>query len=181
MMKRKIHRYLFSTCGATLALAAGVLLSPAAAQAQTISETAKVGVYTVTLKVVVPPTNFFNGPNTMTVWKGVAVPSRVLGRMKCFLFAFITEKGKPVGHASVNITLRKLSPEAGPWTELAVVRWRGFVPVAQSLAETSQTTGFGNHVELLPGHYEARVTVNERGPTTFRFSLHSRSSQSKAR
>ena len=163
-------------CGAALALAAGVLLSPAAAQAQTISETAQVGVYSVTLRVTVPPTNFFNGPNTMTVWKGVAVPNRVLGRSKCFLFAFIEKNGNPVGDASVSISYRELFPKEGHWIELPVVRmWIGTEAQAP-FAETPQTTHFGNHVELIPGRYEARVTVNGRGPATFRFSLHPRSS-----
>jgi hypothetical protein len=92
-MKRKIHRCLFSMCSAALALAAGALLSLAAAQARTISEAAKVGVYSVTLKMFAPPADLFNGPDAMTVWKGVAEPNTVLGRMNCFLFAFIRENG----------------------------------------------------------------------------------------
>jgi hypothetical protein len=174
-MKREIHR--FSICGAVLALAAGILLSPTAAQAQTISETSEVGVYSVTLKVFVPPADLFNGPDAMTVWKGVAEPNRVLGRIYCFLSAFIKENGKPVDHARVNISYRRLSPKAGPWRDLSVRVWIG--PKGQTLAETSQTTRFGDNAKLLPGRYEARVTVNGRGPATFRFSLHRRSFREK--
>jgi hypothetical protein len=172
VMKRKFHRYLFSMCGGVLALAAGLLPLPAA-RAQTIRETAKVGIYSITLKVTVPPTNsFFDGPNGMTVCEGVAVPNRVSRCIDCLLVAFIKENGNPVGHARVNISYRKLSPKAGPWRELPVVRiWIG-TEWQPAYAETRQTTHFGNHVQLFSGHYEARVTVNGFGPATFRFSLH---------
>jgi hypothetical protein len=180
-MKQEIHRYVFLVCGAVLALTAGVLLWPAAAQARTISETAKVGIYSVTLKVTVPPTNsFFDSPNGMTVCEGVAVPNRVSRCINCFLDVFIKENGNPVGHAKVNIRYRKVSPRAGPWRELPVVLWT----VAQwqrAYAKTPQTTFFGNNVELLPGHYEARVTVNGLGPATFQFSLHPSLSSKKQR
>jgi hypothetical protein len=169
-MKRKIHLYLFSMCSAVLAIAAGALLSPASAQALTISETAKVGVYSVTLKVFVPPADLFHGPDAMTVCEGVAVPNRVSACINCFVAAFIKENGKPVGHARVNIRYRRLSPKPVPWRELPVRMWIG--PGGQVLAETSQTTRFGNDVQLFSGRYEARVTVNGRGPATFRFSLH---------
>jgi hypothetical protein len=171
IMKRKIHRHLFSMWGAALAVAAGVLLSPAAAQAQTVSETANVGVYSITLKVMIPD-KFFNGPNAMTVCEGVARPNRASGCINYLLVVFIKENGKPVGDARVKISYRKLSPKAGPWKELPVVgMWIGteWQPV---YAETTQTTHFGNHVQLFPGRYEARVTVNGRGPAAFRFSLH---------
>jgi len=171
-MIRKINHYLFSVCSAVLVLSAGFLPSPAYAQAQTISETAKVDVYSITLKVMVPPTNFLNGPKAVTVCGGVSEPNRVRTCINCFMVAFIKENGKPVGHARVNISYRKLSPEAGPWTELPVVRmWIGTEWQALQ-AETPQTTHFGNHVQLLPGRYQAFVTVNGRGPATFRFSLH---------
>jgi hypothetical protein len=164
-------------CGAVLALDAGVLFSATAAEARTASETANVSVYSVTLKVFVPPVDLFNGPNALTVCRGVLEPNRVSGCMNCFLSAFIKENGKPVGHARVNISYRRLSPKAGPWRELPVCMWIG--PEGQTLAETSQTTRFGNDVELLPGRYEARVSVNGRGPATFRFSLHRRSFRKK--
>jgi hypothetical protein len=170
-MKAKTHHYLFSVCCAALTFAADVLLSPAAAQARTISETLKVGVYSVTLKVFVPPADLFNGPDSMTVCEGVAEANRVSGCINCFLEVFVEENGKSEDHAKVTISYRKLSPKAGPWRELRVARWR-ISPQAKTLVETPQATFFGNDVELPSGRYEARVAVNGCGPATFRFSLH---------
>jgi hypothetical protein len=172
MMKRKIHRYLFLVCGAVLALSAGFLLSPDGAQAQVIREAEKVGDYSITLNVMVPPPDIFDGPDAMAVCEGVAQPNRVSGCMSCQLTVFIEENGKPIDHAKVDIGYRRLSPKAGPWTEMFVRRsWVG-PPGAQIFAKTPQTTHFGNQVELPAGSYEARVSVNGSGPAAFHFSLH---------
>jgi hypothetical protein len=171
-MKRKIHRYLFSVCGAVLALSPGLLLSPAAAQAQVIRETEKVGDYSITLKVMVPPPDIFDGPDAMAVCEGVAQPNRVSGCMSCQLTVFIEENGKPIDHARVNISYRRLSPKSGPWTEMFVKRFWVGPPGAQIFAKTAQTTHFGNQVELPAGRYDALVTVDGNGPAAFHFSLH---------
>lgn len=171
MMKRKTHRHRFSVRGAVLALSAGLLLSPTAAQAQMIRETADVGDYSITLKVMLPSSNLFDGPNALAVCDGVAQPNSVSGCIYCQVLALIEKNGKTVDHARVNISYRRLSPRAGPWTELLVKRmW--IAPHAQIPAETALTTHFGNQVELLAGRYEARVTVDGHGPAAFRFSLH---------
>jgi hypothetical protein len=112
-MKRKFHRYLFSMCGGVLALAAGLLPLPAA-RAQTIRETAKVGIYSITLKVTVPPTNsFFDGPNGMTVCEGVAVPNRVSRCIDCLLVAFIKENGNPGGACESQYQLSEAFSQSG--------------------------------------------------------------------
>jgi hypothetical protein len=140
------------------------LLVPRATWGQKISETEMAGPYSVTLKVL--PAEAFSGPQAEMAWdageqadvlSGPAGPNH-------HLVAFVQEKGKPVEDATVSISYRQLSPKRGEWTSLPVARMH----VA---GKGLETTHYGNNVKLAAGSYEARVTVNGKGPATFHFSL----------
>jgi hypothetical protein len=149
---------------AASACALGILLVPVAAQAQNISKTAKVGAYSVTLKVL--PAESFSGPHSDMARDGGAEPIDINGseHPNHHLVAFVKENGKPVEEAKVSISYREVSANKGEWMSLPVVRMH-------MAGMGSQTTHYGNNVRLAPGKYEARVTVNGSEPTVFHFSL----------
>ena len=149
---------------AVLACALGILLVPVAAQAQTISKTAKTGDYSITLKVL--PAESFSGPHADMARDGGAEPNDINGpkHPNHHLVAFVKENGKPVEKAKVSINYREVSPNKGDWMSLPVVRMH-------MAGMGLETTHYGNNVKLAPGSYEARVTVNGKGPATFHFSL----------
>ena len=151
-------------CAAALTLALGVLLMPAFAQAGPISKTAKAGVYSITLRVL--PAESFTGPKAEMVREGGAEPNTLKGpeHPNHHMVAFVRENGNPVEDATVDISYRKLSPKAGTWTALPVVRMH---VAGHGLA----TTHYGNNLRLLAGSYEVLVTVNGNGRATLRFTL----------
>lgn len=161
-MKTKIRSYPF--LAAALIFALGLLLAPGAAQAQTVSKTAKAGIFSVTLKVL--PAESFTGPKSAMVKDSGAEPNTLNGpdHPNHHMVAFVKKDGKPVEDAMVDISYRDLSSKMKGWMKLPVVRMhvRG-----HGLA----TTHYGNNVRLEPGRYEVRVTVNGNGPATFHFSL----------
>lgn len=161
-MKIQIRFYPSFAAGLTLAL--GALLVTGAALAQTISQTAKAGDYSVTLKVL--PAESFSGPKAEMVQDGGASPNMLNGPMhpNHHLVAFVEKSGAPVENATVEISYRLTSSNMGAWTTLPVVRMH---VAGQDL----KTTHYGNNVRFDPGDYEVRVTVNGSGPATFRFSL----------
>jgi hypothetical protein len=147
-----------------LAPAFASLLLPCATYAQNISKTATAGVYSVTLKVL--PAESFEGSDAEMMRDGGARADMLneAGKPNHHLVAFIEENGQPVEDATVTISYRQVSPENGKWMSLPVARMH----VAH---KSMETTHYGNNVELTPGSYEARVSVNGKGPAIFRFSL----------
>lgn len=141
-----------------------MLLMPLAAQAQTISKTARTGVYSITLKVL--PAESFGGPHAEMAQDGGAEPNLINGpeHPNHHLVAFVKANGKPVERAKVSISYRQVSPKKDEWMSLPVARMH----VA---GKGLQTTHYGNNVKLAPGKYEARVVVNESKPAVFHFSL----------
>jgi hypothetical protein len=149
---------------AALPFSLGMFLLPGTGPAHPISETAKDGAYSVTLKVL--PAEAFTGPKAEMVADNGASPVELKGMAhpNHHLVVFVTRNGKPVEHADVTIQYRPVSKRGGPWTEMPVVRMH----VADKGPET---THYGNNVALKAGKYAAHVTVNEVGPVTFRFTL----------
>jgi hypothetical protein len=147
-----------------LALAFGALLLPLVTYAENVSQTAKAGAYTVTLKVLAAES--FMGPHAemMRDSGAQADPVNGPGRPNHHLVVFLTKDDKPVENADVSISFRKLSPKAGSWTKLPVVRMH----VA---GKGTDTTHYGNNLRMEPGSYEARVTVNGSAHARFRFTL----------
>lgn len=165
-MQSTIRYYAHSVSAAATLLAVGVLFLPAVAQARPISKTARAGAYSVTLKVL--PAESFTGPKATMVRDGGAEPNRLNGprHPNHHMVAFVKEKGKPVEHATVDISYRNLSSTKSEWKELPMVRMH----VA---GHGLSTTHYGNNVRLSPGNYAVRVIVNGNGPATFRFTLKS--------
>lgn len=147
-----------------LILAFGVLLIPAVSHAQPISETAKAGIYSVTLKVL--PAESFKGPKAAMTRDAGAEPEFLNGpaHPNHHMVVFVQKNDKPVEDALVQILYRQLSPKAGGWMTLPVVRMH---VTGHGVA----TTHYGNNLKLAPGTYEVRATVNGYGPADFRFSL----------
>ncbi|MGH8399338.1 MAG: hypothetical protein ACRETA_14035 [Gammaproteobacteria bacterium] len=140
------------------------LLVPGDAQTLNVSKTAMAGTYSVTLKVL--PAESFSGPKAEMVRDSGAEPNTLNGPVppNHHMVAFVVKSDKPVEDATVAISYRELSPKRGKWMSLPVARMH----VADKSLET---THYGNNVKLGPGSYEARVTVNGKGPATVRFSL----------
>lgn len=163
IMRKQNHIYsvLFA---AALAFVPGLLLVPAAAQARNISETARTGQYSVTLKVLPPES--FTGSKAEMVRDSGAEPNKLKGpeHPNHHMVAFVKENGKPVEHATVAISYRDLSSRMSEWKVLPMVRMH---VAGHGLA----TTHYGNNVRLARGRYEVRVTVDGSGPATFRFTL----------
>jgi hypothetical protein len=151
-----------------LALVGGLVLFAGAAVTQasggTVSETAKTGRYTITLKVL--PAESFTGPNAKMVWDGGAVAVPMTGAVppNHHLVAFISHDGTPVEKAAVDIRYRRTGVRDATWVELPVARMH----VAD---KGPATTHFGNNVDLAPGSYEAEVRVGGGQPAMFRFAL----------
>ncbi len=148
---------------ALLAAAAGLVV-PSAARAQEISQTAKAGPYSITLKVL--PPEAFAGPKAPMAWDGgaKAIEPNSAAMPNHHLVAFITENGKPVEKATVSIRYHRVADKSGMWTALPVARMH----VA---GQSAATTHFGNNVKLPAGDYEVRVKVNRAAPANFKFAL----------
>lgn len=160
---------------AALTFALGILLVPGVARAQhaqNVSETHSVGDYSVTLKVL--PAEHFTGTNAEMVKDSGAAPKRVGGpdQPNHHLVVFIKKDGKPVEHARVSIDIQNAAThqfqdnmgKMVPWAHLGVVRMH----VA---GQGPSTTHYGNNVNLAPGTYDVRVTVNGSAPVEFQFSV----------
>ena len=145
----------------TLALALAVFLVPTAVRAQNISQMGHSGPYALALKVL--PAESFAGPHAEMAHDGGAAPAQVNGPMhpNHHLVVFIKKDGKPVEDAQVKITYRR---GTGAWQTLPVARMH---VVGKGL----ETTHYGNNVNLAPGKYEVRVSVDGQTHATFRFAL----------
>jgi hypothetical protein len=129
----------------------------------TLSQTDQVGHYSVTLKVTLAET--FNGPQPDMIRDGGAQANGVDGPNppNNHLAAFITQDGKPVQDANVEISYRSALRRNDEWTVLPVARMH-------SAGAGLETTHFGNNVTLPADGYDVRITVNGTGPVTFHFS-----------
>ncbi len=138
--------------------------TPRSAHAQNVSETARAGLYSVNLKVL--PAESFSGPHEAMSWDGGAKPDKLGGANgpNHHLVVFVKKSGKPVNSGTVTISYRRLPSKTAKWTTL---------PVAQMhvAGKSLLTTHFGNNVRLAAGTYQARVTVDGKGPATFKFTL----------
>jgi uncharacterized protein involved in high-affinity Fe2+ transport len=147
-----------------LAIACAGLFLPRVARSQTVSRTATAGAYTITLKVL--PAESFEGSHAEMMRDSGADANQMNGPMhpNHHLVAFVKKDGRPVEDAKVAISYRKLSDKTGAWTDLPVVRMH-------MNGMGLDSTHYGNNVNLPPGKYEVRVTVNGETPVTFQFSL----------
>ncbi len=150
------------TYTASLALASGALLAPRTARAQNVSETAMAGDYSVTLKVL--PAESFEGPKAEMVRDGGSKPNTIYGpdHPDRHLVAFVKKDGAPVEKGVVNIDWRPSGSDT--WHPLPVV-------IMHVKGKGAATTHFGNNVNMAPGKYDARVTVNGGPPAIFHFTL----------
>ena len=149
--------------GGMFLLALAALLA-AVAPAQTISQTAKVGASTVTLKVL--PAESFSGPMAMMVRDSGAEPVSLntSANPNHHMVVFVTKNGEPVEDAQVAIRYRQVAARMGAWTKLPVVRMH-------MTGKGLKSTHYGNNLKLDAGGYEVRVTVDGSGPAIFRISL----------
>ena len=147
---------------AIIALTCGALLLPTASRAQNISEVARSGAYTVNLKVL--PAETFHGSHAEMMHDGGAMGAAVNGpeHPNHHLVVFVKKDGKPVEDAKVTIAYTQSA--WGHWKHLPVARMH----VA---GKGPETTHYGNNVDLAPGKYEVRVTVNGQRFAIFRITL----------
>jgi len=151
-------RFLFSI----IALTFGSLLFSTASPAQNVNEVARSGPYTVNLKIL--PAESFHGMHAEMKHDGGAAAVAVNGPQhpNHHLVVFIKKDGKPVEDAKVTIAYTQSA--WGHWKQLPVARMH---VVGKGLG----TTHYGNNVNLEPGKYEIRVTVNGQRFATFRITL----------
>ncbi|HKI96815.1 MAG TPA: hypothetical protein VJ992_16110 [Gemmatimonadales bacterium] len=158
------HTRLHPLIAGAMLLALGAVALPSVASAHNISETATVGRYTITLKVL--PAESFTGFNAQMIPDSGAAPYLLNGDdgPNHHLVAFVTRNGKTVEHARVAISFINDPAAGGQWTKLPVVRMH---VAGRGLA----TTHYGNNVALSPGVYGVRVSVNGSAPASFRFTV----------
>lgn len=149
---------------AAVVFAFGAFLSSCAAQAKPVSETATVGAYRVTLKVL--PAESFAGAHAEMVWDGGARPDMLdsKSRPNHHLVVFVKKDGKPAEDASVHIRYRALGKATGSWKTLPVVRM--YVK-----GKSHATMHYGNNVRLAPGNYVAKVTLANEPAHLFHFRV----------
>lgn len=149
-----------------LASLLGTLPVPATAGGRIYRAASIAGDYSVTLELL-PPASF-TGSKADLVRDGGAEPTRLGGsKPPNHRFAvFVMDNGKPVEQAQVVILYRGAGAQTGWWVRLPVTRMH----VAGKGLDTTQ---FGNNVQLAPGIWEVRVSVNGEGAATFRFVVHS--------
>jgi hypothetical protein len=149
---------------ATLAFALGTFLASCAAQAKSLSRTAQVGPYTLTLKVL--PAESFAGGHSAMAWDGGAKPYKLKQspRPNHHMVVFIKKQGKPVENASVRIRYRLMGGKSSSWQTLPVARMhvRG---------KGRGTTHYGNNVLLTPGNYAIQVRVASESPHLFHLRI----------
>lgn len=149
---------------AAVAFALGAFLASCAAQAKPVSQSAAIGAYQVTLKVL--PAEAFTGADEEMVWDGGAKPD-LLGSMSHpnhHLVIFVKKDGKPVENATVRIHYRALGAATGHWKTLPVARM--YVK-----GKSRATMHYGNNVHLTPGNYEAKVQLGNAPAHVFRFTV----------
>ena len=149
---------------AAVAFALGAFLASCAAQAKPVSQSAAIGSYQVTLKVL--PAESFTGADEEMVWDGGAKPD-LLGSTPApnhHLVIFVKKDGKPVEDATIRIHYRTLGTTAGKWDSLPVARM--YVK-----GKGRATMHYGNNVHLAPGNYEAKVQVGNAPAHVFRFTV----------
>lgn len=151
-------RFLLAAITFTIALTS----VPIASGAQNIDEVAKSGVYTINLKVL--PAESFEGPHAAMVHDGGAMPVLIDGpeHPDHHLVVFIKKNGKPVENAQVAITYKR--SQLARWKKLPVARMH-------AAGKGPETTHYGNNVNLAPGKYEIRVTVDAARFATFRITI----------
>jgi hypothetical protein len=147
---------------AIIALTSGALLLSIASRAQNVSEVARSGPYTINLKVL--PAESFHGMHAEMMHDSGAPAVAVDGteHPNHHLVVFVKKDGKPVEDAKVTIAYRQSAWKQ--WKELPVARMH----VA---GKGPDTTHYGNNVNLKPGNYEVRVTVNGQRFAAFRITL----------
>lgn len=162
LMKSLTRIYMFLVTSLILALCG--IAAPSFASTTNISQTAAAGPYSLNLKVL--PAESFRGSHVEMTRDAGAEPSFVDGpeHPNHHLVVFVKKDGVPVEDASVTISYKRVSPRTSKWGKLPVVRMH---VTGKGLA----TTHYGNNVNLAPGNYEVRVTVDGKGPATFRFPL----------
>jgi hypothetical protein len=156
---RKIFPYALSL--AVLFFTATVVT---AAGAKIVSETATVGPYTITLKVL--PAESFTGPKAEMTWDAGAKAVLLTSPLppNHHLVTFVKRDGKPVEDASVVIRYRKMKPTKSAWATLPIARMH---VTGKGLA----TTHYGNNVKLTHGSYVAEVAVDGSKPAVFHFTI----------
>lgn len=147
---------------AAVAFALGGFLSSCAAQAKPVSQSAAIGPYQVTLRVL--PAEAFTGAQEEMVWDGGARPDLLDSKSapNHHLVVFVKKDGKPVENATVHIHYRMLGEAAAPWQTLQVARM--YVK-----DKGRSTMHYGNNVHLAPGRYEAKVQVGNSPAHIFQF------------
>jgi len=153
-----MRKFLF--IAAALAFTLGTFLASCAAQAKSLSRTAQIGPYTVTLKLL--PAESFAGGHSDMEWDGGAKPHMLnqAPHPNHHMVVFVKKQGKAVEKASVGISYRLMGTASQKWTTLPVARMyvRG---------EGRGTTHYGNNVLLAPGNYVVRVTIDGANPHLF--------------
>lgn len=149
---------------AAVAFAAGSFLASCAAQAKPVSQSADVGSYRLTLKIL--PAEAFAGPHTEMVWDGGAKPYLLTAspRPNHHLVVFVKHNGKPVEDAVIHIRYRMLGKTSSPWQTLPVVRM-----YVKGKGKT--TMHYGNNVQLAPGRYAVAVQLAKMPVHIFRVHI----------
>ena len=149
---------------AALVFAFGTFLASCAAQAKSLSRTAQVGPYAVTLKVL--PAESFAGGHSAMEWDGGAKPHLLTQapHPNHHMVIFVKKQGKPVEKATVGISYRRMGTRSQEWTHLPVARMyvRG---------EGRGTMHYGNNVLLTPGNYVIQVTIDDATPHLFHIRI----------
>ncbi|MGH9737932.1 MAG: hypothetical protein ACRD4X_05015 [Candidatus Acidiferrales bacterium] len=146
----------------TITFIIALMSVPIASGAQNINEIARTGPYTINLKLL--PAESFEGSHPAMVHDSGAMPVLVHGaeHPDHHLVVFIKKDGKPVENARVTITYRQ--SQSAHWRKLQVARMH-------AAGKGPETTHYGNNVNLVPGKYEVRVTVDAERFVTFRITV----------
>lgn len=128
-----------------------------------VKQTVKTPFGSVTLMVM--GAEAFSGPDAPMVWDGGAAPVELNGpeHPNHHMVVFLTEEGRPVENAMVEMRYRRSSMNAD-WVTLPVARMHH---AGQGLASTH----FGNNVFLENGSYVTEVRVNGSAPISFTYDL----------
>ena len=152
--------------GAVMLVGAACLLNLNLARAQGVSETQKEGDYTFTLKIL--PAEAFTGPNATMERESGAEPNLLVSptHPNHHMVVFITQNGKVLEDANVEIRYRHLGLKSGPWMNLPVVRM-------YEIGKGPETTHYGNNLTLNAGTYQVDVTIGRNPPVTFHVTVKS--------
>ncbi|MGA7964529.1 MAG: hypothetical protein WCB49_01260 [Gammaproteobacteria bacterium] len=149
---------------AAVAFASGAFLASCVAQAKPVSQSATIGSYQVTLKVL--PAEAFTGADEKMAWDGGARPELVGSKShpNHHLVVFVAKDGKPVENATVRIHYRALDTPTEHWKTLPVARM--YVK-----GKSRGTMHYGNNVHLTPGNYAAKVQIGNSLAHAFHFTV----------